>query len=359
LRRDLRILPIAKKQIGIRELAERAGVHVSTVSRVINARTRHMVSQEVAERILKIADELGYRRNQLASALRMRRSFMVGVLIPDLTNPVFPSIVRGIESVLTAEGYIPLLADTFSSPATELAIVDSLRSRAVDGLILATAHRDDETVRYCRENGMPFVLVNRTTDDDSVRAVVNDESFGIKSAVKHLVDLGHRQIAFVGGPLDTSTGWERHAAFTRCIKELQLASTKRDITICHEFTETSGRSGLASLLDNGSRFTAVIAANDRLALGCYDALADVGLICPTNVSVVGYNDMPLIDRVNPPLTTVRIAHGELGSQAARLLLDGMRDEAAQPRVIRLRPSLVVRNSTARPSARAIGRRRRA
>src|SRR6202158_5623630 len=196
---------MSKLPSGIKQIAKRAGVHVSTVSRALNPQTRTMVSQEVATRILRIADTLSYTRNPLAAGLRTRRSFTVGVIVPDLTNPLFPPIVRAVERTLGKEGYVTMLADSDNSRETESAILDSLRARQVDGLILATAWLQDDIVARCREQNTPFVLVNRTVLDESVTSVVTNDAYGIRLAVDHLLQLGHRKLAFVGGPLNTST----------------------------------------------------------------------------------------------------------------------------------------------------------
>src|SRR5450631_3639567 len=151
-----------KRLTGIRLIAQRAGVHVSTVSRALNPKTRTRLSHEVATRILKIASDLSYTRNPLAVGLKTRRSFTVGVIVPDLTNPLFPPIVRAVERTLGKEGYVTMLADSDNSREMESAILDSLRARQVDGLILATAWLHDDIVTRCREQNTPLVLVNRT-----------------------------------------------------------------------------------------------------------------------------------------------------------------------------------------------------
>src|ERR1700719_46718 len=156
---------MSKAPSGIKQIAQRAGVHVSTVSRALNPQTRTMVSQEVATRILRIADNLSYTRNPLAAGLRTRRSFTVGVIVPDLTNPLFPPIVRAVEHTLGKEGYVTVLADSDNNRETEGAILDSLQARQVDGLILATAWLNDDIVARCQEPKIPFVLVNRTVLD--------------------------------------------------------------------------------------------------------------------------------------------------------------------------------------------------
>lgn len=337
----------SRARSNIKDVAQRAGVHPSTVSRVLNPATRSMVSATLAEEILRIAAELGYRRNPLASGLRTRKTYTVGIIIPDLTNPVFPPIVRGVERALDAQGYIAILADSGSGDRSEAEIVENMRARDVDGLILATAKRRDPVVDTCVEQGLPLVLVNRTVSRHNVAAVINDDDLGIELALAHLTSLGHERIAYIGGPQSTSTGYVRYHAFRRRAVELGVDLDKPLIVNATGFTEAAGARALAHLLDSGKRFTAVLTANDLLALGCYDTLRARKLRCPDDLSITGFNDMPFVDRFDPPLTTVHIPHDALGVEAARLLLERMQDADMPAREVRLAPTLVVRGSTAR------------
>lgn len=339
---------MTKRKVNIKDVAARANVHPSTVSRVLNPSTRSMVSRDVAERVSKIAEDMGYARSPLASGLRTGKSYTIGVIIPDLSNPVFPPVVRGIERTLGAEGYIAILADTDNNPKSERAIFDSMKSRHIDGLIMATAHIEDPIVNACNEEQMPVVLVNRTTDAGNVSAVVNNDELGIQLAVSHLVELGHTRIAFLGGPENTSTGRDRRQAFETHGNNGCFELDKELVTSCAAFTEEAGREGMSTILDKHKDVTAVVAANDMLALGCYDALQERKLSCPEKISVTGFNDMPFVDRVSPPLTTLHIPHDELGVQAALLLLEEIRDPAFRARTVRLDPTLVVRGSTRAP-----------
>lgn len=342
---------MTKKAATIQDVAKRIGVHASTVSRVLNPATRSMVSEKVARRILEAAEELGYSRNLLASGLKGGQTYTVGIVIPDLTNPLFPPIVRAIERTLKASGYIAILADTDNSATNEQAIIETLISRRVDGLVLATATRNDEVIENDIARQIPFVLVNRTIENDSTNAtsVINDDEFGIELAVEHLVNLGHRKIAYVGGPQRTSTGHARYRAFLKASRVHGLPVSRARIVNAAAFSEEAGRKALERILGTDEKPTAILTANDRLALGCYDALRDRRLRCPRDVSVTGFNDMPYVDRLTPPLTTLRIPHDELGALAATLLLDRLKDPNAAAKHVRLKPELVVRGSTARPA----------
>ncbi|MDH3275198.1 MAG: LacI family transcriptional regulator [Gammaproteobacteria bacterium] len=342
---------MAKRNVNIKDVAAKAKVHPSTVSRVLNPETRSMVSGPVADRVTRIAAEMGYARSSLAYGLRTGRTHTIGVVIPDLTNPLFPPIIRQIERTLAEQGYIAILADSDNNQKNETAIVRSLMSRNVDGLILATAHRLDAVVSTIAEDRVPLVLVNRTIDTHSVTAVINDDEHGIELAVSHLVGLGHKSIAYLGGPQDTSTGHDRFLAFKQLMRAGTFKSHNDLILNCKAFTEAEGHRGFVSILEKRRQFTAVIAANDLLALGCYDAMAERGLSCPGDISVTGFNDMPFMNRLSPPLTSLRIPHDEIGSQAATLLLERIRNVESKVMTVNLLPELIVRASTAAPKSR--------
>jgi LacI family transcriptional regulator len=227
--------------------------------------------------------------------------------------------------------------------------LDSLCSRQVDGLLLATALLNDDIVAECQERQVPLVLVNRTVTDRSVTSVVTNALYGISLVVEHLVTLGHRKIAYVGGPLNTSTGKSRQEGFIQAMSAYRLKADARIMVECKSLTDKAGEAACQKLIQSKRAFSAIVAANDLLALGCYAALGAAGLKCPADVSVTGYNDMPFAGHFAPPLTTLRVPLTEMGNQAAELLLRKMRDPTAILPSVQLQPSLVVRGSTARPA----------
>ncbi|MGH8701498.1 MAG: LacI family DNA-binding transcriptional regulator [Burkholderiales bacterium] len=342
---------MANKRVTILDVAKAAGVHASTVSRALNSRTSGVLTDEVAERVRAAARALGYSPDAVAASLRTRRSSTVGVLIPDIANPVFPPILRGIESVLAETGYTAIIANTDNDPRRAVDALERFAARRLDGVILATIARGDPSLERCRHLGLPAVLVNRSVEDGRVSAVVNDDEAGIALAVQHLADLGHRAIGHVAGPRKLSTGLARRAGFIDALKARDLGGSRPAIAEARAFDVAGGAQAAAALLSAHRQVTAIVAANDLLALGCYDELAQRGLACPGNVSVTGFNDMPFADRFAPPLTTVRIPHRMMGTAAARLLLAEIEDTATPKQKIRLQPELVIRRSTAPPRRR--------
>ncbi|WP_179400955.1 LacI family DNA-binding transcriptional regulator [Burkholderia guangdongensis] len=342
-------------RVTIREVAAAASVNASTVSRVLNPATRHLIGDEVVRRVLAVAKSLGYRQNRLASALRGGQSKVIGVCLPDISNPVFPPMVCGIEEELSAEGYGVLIANIVGKPKDQERMLEQMLERQVDGLVLATAARQDPLVRRCVLDGVPVVLVNRGEDGGQVPEVINDDFLSMRLAVDHLVGLGHTRIAHLSGPERLATGLSRLQGFRIATQEHDLAANV--VVEAAEFTREAGRAACERLLDEHRNVTAIIAANDLIALGCYDVFAERLIACPRDISLIGHNDMPLLDMLNPPLTTLRIQHREMGRQAARLLLGMIATPAASPLRITLAPELVVRGSTG--ARRAAGSRARA
>ena len=335
--------------VTLREVARHAGVHPGTASRALNAATRSLVNEKTAHKVLQAAADLGYRPNPIARGLKTNRSSMIGVLIPDLTNPLFPPIVRGIEDRLATKGYTAVLANSDNDPSKERVHVEMMLARLVEGFILATAERDDPLIEDAVESQLPVVLVNRTIDKERAFSVIGQDKLGSSLAVDHLVGLGHERIAHIVGPEKFSTGRARHEGFLSAMRRHGLEPDPDLIRFGDSFTEEQGAMRFRELLRTGKNFTAVFAGNDLLALGCYDVMADEGLSCPADISVIGYNDMPLIDKVRPPLTTIRVPQYEIGSKAAGLLLERLENGDAAPRTVVLQPELVVRSSTAPPA----------
>jgi LacI family transcriptional regulator len=337
-------------RITLREVAEAAGVHAGTASRALNPETRGLVNEATAARVLRAADELGYRPNPIARGLKTNRSYTVGVLIPDLMNPLFPPIVRGIQDRLEHAGYTPLIANTDNDPERERVDFERLRARQVDGFIAATARRDDDLLIDVAVIGTPVVLVNRRLERGGLPAVVGDDGGGVRLAVEHLADLGHRRIAYLAGPQHVSTGYLRYEGFVEAMRDRGLP-LDADLTLFGDaFTEAEGLRLCRKLLDGGTPPTAIVAGNDLVALGCYDVFEERGIRCPDQISVVGFNDMPFADHFDPPLTTLRIPHYEIGARAAELLLELRGDGHAAASQIQLPAELVVRASTAPPAS---------
>ena len=322
----------------LRDVARLAAVHPGTVSRALNPETRRMVNEETARRVLEAAATLDYRPNPIARGLKTNRSYTIGVLVPDLTNPLFPPIVRGIQDKLEQAGYTPLIANTDNDPDRERNDFEAMRARQVDGVITATARLDHGVLDEM--GNLPIVLVNRRLDDGTRSSATADDHEGARLAVAHLAARGHTRIAHLGGPQDVSTGRLRSQGYLDGMTDAGLEPGP--VLTGKAFTEPEGARLAGELVDEGA--TAIVAGNDLMALGCYDVFAERGIRCPDDIAVVGFNDMPFSERFNPPLTTIRIPHYEIGAAAAELLLERLQDPDAEPRHVELAPELVVRES---------------
>ncbi|MFB9983011.1 LacI family DNA-binding transcriptional regulator [Mesorhizobium newzealandense] len=335
-----------KKRITLREVAEAVGVHVSTVSRALGPNTRHLINSDVVEQVIRASRQMDYRRHAAAYSLKTNRTKTVGVIVPDITNAIFPPMIRGIEDSLSTAGYLAIVGNTDGDNERERTLLDTLVGRGIDGLILASVERKDDVFDLAASESIPIVTVNRRPDRDSVHSIVHDESEGVRRALTHLVSLGHRRIAMIAGPQTLSTGAERYAAFVQSRSSLNLDSDESLVAFAQAYNESAGEHCVEELIAAGHTFTAILCANDRLAVGALAALSRRNLICPKDVSVTGYNDMPMVDRIDPPLTTIRIQQYRMGFEAGSMLQKLMNGESPA-QVVVLPVELVIRSSTAR------------
>jgi LacI family transcriptional regulator len=335
---------LATSRPTLRDVARRAGVNPATASRALNPALPGRIAAPTERRVRVAAEALGYRPDPVARSLRTRRSGFVGVVVPDLTNPVIPPIVRGIEGVLWTAGIACLLADTDNDVDREAALVDELLARRCEGLIVSTATRTSGTVNDLADGDVPTILVTRNIDAGSLPLVAGDDAAGVEAAVAHLAELGHRRIAHVTGPLTLSTTVVRRDAFEAATDRLGLSAS--GLLHGEAFTAAAGHAAAEELLGGGERFTAIVAGNDLIALGCLEALANAGLRCPEDISLVGHNDTPMVASLEPPLTTVAIPQAEIGARAATLLLDGLEGREVASGPVLLPTELIVRGSTA-------------
>lgn len=338
------------KRVTLKDVAKAAGVHVSTVSRALDPNSKTSLTDEVTARIKSVADEMGYRPNRIAAGLRTSRSMSIGVMIPDITNTMFPPIVRGIESVLEPLGYASILVNTDDVLAREQRLIEVLRERGVDGIISVAAHRDDPAISEIFSQGTPVVTLNRRLDRSLVPFVVHDNEFGISLILKHLVELGHRSIGHISGPVDLSTGQARAQAYASSCRSLGLADCADRVSVAERFDEDEGRRCAVDLLGTHPAITAMVCANDRLAIGAYAGIRSLGKSIPSDVSVTGFNDNPMLELIPPRLTTIRVQQFEAGRTGAEMLLNAISGEKRGAVGIVLPVELIVRESTAAPSA---------
>jgi len=338
--------PITRPKVTLRDVARLAGVHVSTASRALDEGQAARIGPATVERVRDAAAELGYSRDLLASGLKRGETKTIGVVVADLDNPHNAPVIRGIAGRLEAADFVPLVAETAESRERFERVLTHLTQRRIDAVITSAAHLDAaEILARLVPADTPVVLAIRSLPDTEYDAVVHDDATGGSLAAQHLVSLGHRHLAQLAGPADIDTFVRRAQGFSRAV----AAAAREEVSLpgrgsaAPDFEE--GRRLMESLLDLPERPTAVFAPTDVMAVGALDAIAGRGLRCPEDISVVGYNDIPMSRHVSPPLTTVELPSEDLGEEAARMALSAIADPAVRGRRVQLPASLVVRRST--------------
>ena len=329
--------------VTIVDVARAAGVSKSTVSRVLDERLPRSTNA-TADRVRKVAAELGYVRDPLASGLRRVGTSTIGVVVPHLTDTVMAMFYEQIAAAAATRGLFAVVATTDDDLDTEKVAVESLVRRRVDGLVLTTARIGTAIPLGPANPPLPHVLALRTNYTSS--AAVGDDRLGAHLATRHLLDLGHRRIGLVCGPPYASTAREREAGFRDAHADAGLP-VDGTLLAGDSFSMQSGEKAGRTLLDRPDRPTAVFAINDNNAIGVMAAAHTLGLRIPDDLSLVGYNDIPVVSRLPVPLTTVRVPFGQIAANALELLREA--GDAAPPRTLIAAPTLIPRASAGRPA----------
>jgi len=340
----------ARARATITDVAAEAGVHPSTVSRVLTGHAASTIRPATRDRILAAAERLGYRPSALARSLRLQRTLTLGMLVPDITNPFFSSIIKGAEDAARERGYNLILCNSEDQPDREATYLRVLRERQVDGLFIASSQMADDTIAELREEAFPFVLLNRATQNTEDLAVVVDNYAASVAAVAHLATLGHRRVGHIAGPQNTTTGVDRREGYRASVLAHGLADDPELVVEADAFSEEAGYRALGIMLAGSARPTAVFAANDLIAIGMLQRLRQIGTRVPGDVSIVGFNDIPLAGLLEPALTTVRVPQLDMGIAGAGLLIDRIEGRPIGAVRLTLPTELVIRASSAPPAA---------
>jgi len=327
--------------VTIHDVAEAAGVSIATVSRVLNNKD-HPVGVETRQRILWTADQLGYRPNQAARSLRTDRSATVGVVVDDIMGPFVNKIIRGIQDRLRQEGYLCVVVSADWDPAAERAAIHDLLSRSVDGIIFSETWHTT-AVDFLDLATKPYVFVHRQFAAPGQYSTIPDERYGAHLAVRHLLDLGHRCIGYINGPVQYYASALRLEGYCA---ELALAGIDYDpgLVECGDWTLESGYAAMQRLWSKRPQLTALFAGNDLMAAGAVYALQDAGIEVPREVAVVGYDDREISRTVRPRLSTVTLPCYEMGQAAAQMLLYRMEGRTEIEEEAYVRGELLVRES---------------
>ena len=325
----------------VKEVAQRAGVSTATVSRALSGTSR--VRESVRARILEAAEELSYRPNRAARDLRVRSSRAVGVLIPDIENPFFTSLVCGIEEVLGRTDYSLLLASYNEDPIQEERRLEVFRADGVRGLIFAASRSPSRLYTELGKAGMALVAASRGSSRLPVDQVTVANHDGAYAATSHLIQLGHRRIAMINGPLALTTARDRQLGYEQALNEAGV-SLDESLVVHSAFKQADGYSAMQQLLSSTRPPTAVFAASNLLTLGALQAIHTRHLAIPDEIAIVGFDEMPWAMSLRPPLTTVAQPAFDVGRTAAELLLARVREPALPRRQVVLETKLIVRSS---------------
>ena len=322
-------------------VAQRAGVSIASVSRVINGMP---ATPDMVQRVRAASEAVGYVPDAVARSLRAGRTGQLAFAVADVANPVYVAMMRAIERVTKGAGYRLLLSSTDSQPDDEIALLRSLRNRHVDGMILIPIRVTPQLVDELRQAPLPVVVIGTLPADVPVDNVRADSRQGVGLAIAHLAEAGRRSIAFINGPIDTVPGEARLEGFRTALAAAGQAFDPDLVVTGEDFTFAAGRRAAHALFQR-SRPDAVFCANDLLAVGALRELTDLGLSVPGDVALVGMDDTELAEMSAPSLSSVSLGSEERGALAANLLLERLANPSIAVRRLHVAPRLVVRESS--------------
>lgn len=325
--------------VTLRQVADKAGVSVKTVSRVVNKQGE--ISEETRKLVSGVIDELGYRPNTLARGLVSGKSGTVALIIPQITDPFFPEVMLGVESVARANGYGVFQCNTEDDPERELEYIELLAGKRVDGIILCGSRLTAEQLSVASKKHRLSILTSRNPSGAAVIRIPGEE--GVFRTTSHLISRGHRKIGHIGS--GTPDEHERRAGFERAMEEAGLPVDPAMVKWVQRVTMESAYAAARQLLREAPQVTAITCYNDLAAVGVLQAAAEVGRRVPDDLAVVGFDDIPLASIVSPPLTTVRVPRYRLGERAMELLLQVIEAEGQFERREDVEIELVIRRSS--------------
>jgi LacI family transcriptional regulator len=330
-------------QVTLRTIAETAGVHVSTVSRILNNQlgdSQHTASAETVDRVLAVAADLRYTPNPSAKSLRTRRSSHIGVLVPTLTDIVLATIYEGIEEAAERHGYSTSVTNSRDDPTRRERQTATMLARHPDAMIFGDADFHSDFLERQSRKGVPFCLVSRRAE--GFPSATTDDYRGGQLAAKHLLELGLVRAAVLAGRPYASTAIDRTAGFVDTFRDAGHPISEH-LILYGPFDTAGGRDVMQSILSTRVSLDAVFATNDFAAIGAMGALRDAGLVAGADVAVIGFNDVPLSEAIPMPLTTVRSDHNRMGQEAVEIIVKLLNGE--KPASVLVQPTLVAREST--------------
>jgi LacI family transcriptional regulator len=328
--------------VTIADVAERAGVSKTTVSHVLSG--KRPVAPATRERIEQVIEELGFRPNALARSLRMQRTQIVALILPDITNPYYPILARGLQDAMVEEGYHAFLCNTDGDKDQEAAFIADAVQRKVDGIVLASLYSRTQDVDAYIKNGIIFVSLSSAIEHPEVDRVSSDNEQGAIYATRYLLERGHRRIGMIGSSLEQHPSSTRLAGYRRALEEAHIPF-ETVLFAQGDFTRAGGARAMCKLIEQAERPTAVFCANDLMAIGAMDAAHELGMRIPDDIAIVGYDDIEAASLVSPKLTTVLNPAYEKGKAAGQLLLERVQGKYKGPgRRVFIPPKFIKRES---------------
>ena len=326
----------------INDVARLAGVSITTVSHVING-TR-FVSEDACKRVTDAMQTLNYQPNSLARGLRMGLSKIIGLIVPDNSNLFFAEIARAIEDAGFQHGYSVILCNTDDDPQKEVAYVNVLRAKQVDGVIFISAGGASEGLNRLLEAHVPVVVIDRQIPDAAADILLVDNLEGGYQATRHLIQSGHRCVACIAGPSDLTPSNQRLVGYQRALEEAGIRYDEQRV-VRGDFHAESGNKAALRLLQNSPHPTAIFACNDMMAIGALHAAYTLKIRVPDDLAIVGFDDIELASYVYPPLSSMAQPKQEIGRMAVNLILERMLSPASLSRTIVLQSQLITRQSS--------------
>jgi LacI family transcriptional regulator len=327
----------------IRDIAKLAGVSTATVSHVVN--NTRFVSEEVKQKVLDVIERNGYTPNAHARNLASRQSRTFGLILSDLSDPFFPDLVKSIQECAIGQGYDITMANTNYDPPRTLACVQRMLEQRVSGVAVMTSEMDASLIGRMAEREVAMVFLDVGKVGPYVSNIAVNYEKGIRAGVEHLLELGHRRIAYISGPQALKSAQRRRLAFTKAMKKYGPSLHTQPSVYEGDFKATGGQQAVTEMMRQKTMPTAILSANDLMAIGALRELKKAGLRVPEDISVIGFDDIVFAALTDPPLTTIALPREEIGRAAVEALLDTIKDPSHLGREYKIAPALIVREST--------------
>lgn len=329
--------------ITIKDIARKADVSITTVSRVLNNKSKG-VGEETRKKILKIVEEENYIPNAVAKGLVTKKTNIIGLVIPDITNPYYPEIAKGVEDTAAEYGYNVLLCGTNNLVENEHKYIRILKEHYVAGIIYNSAqYVSEETFNKLERTEMPYVFIENTPLKDKNMRVYTDGEVGMEKLVDHLIEMGHKHIAFLSGPADNYTTKARMTGYKKALKKHGI-EVDEELIKYGESTRASGYEMTKALIKEKKKFSAVACFNDLMAVGALQKFHEKGISVPVDISLTGYDNVYVTKITTPKITTVEQPAYDMGCEAARILIDHIENDTKPTKAVSFEPKLKIRES---------------